>query len=99
MNKSIIFETTHTASIAIRYLPDLSREEENIADDLILDQLVYFIADVGRDGSVTVNPDFRCNLLTEVGLIGTNIEDVEKVANMVIDWVNKSKYFETFEYN
>lgn len=100
MHKSIIIDTKHTASLCILYSDSVQkdRNKEVIADAAIQEALVDILSAPDLFDTVYLDPDFRCNALTEIGLASQNIENLKKASTRIIEWVEQSEFFVAVDY-
>lgn len=89
MYKGVTVETVHFAHICI--IPAKSGETIDLCDEI--DEHVkeilaeYYSENQCDEDHVRIDPEFRCNALTEVGLCGSSLDGVQSVAVGLAKWV------------
>jgi Holliday junction resolvasome RuvABC endonuclease subunit len=81
----IFVETVHFAHISINVQSHVSVNSENFPE--IINEKMQEILDEYKPERVAVDPEFCCNALTEMGLVGNNLGDVIAAANKLAEWV------------
>lgn len=100
MRKGITFTTTHFAHLCI--VPVSAKTYDELAlSDKIDAQLETLLSDYPSDTAtlpgVQKDDEFRCHLLTEVGLRGTSLEQVSAVASALAAWVDTQPELQLLE--
>lgn len=68
----------------------IMRKDNRFPELDVLNDIAKQIVDELGDG-VSVDPDFCCNVLSEISLIGPNEAKVRAAANELADWVENSQ--------
>ncbi len=82
--KKVMIETKHFAHISI-ITSDMKHYDE--AKDAIEGFVKTILA---KYPDVMEDPEFRCNCLTEVGLISENLEQIQSAANEIATWADEN---------
>ncbi|KOY41595.1 hypothetical protein [Vibrio parahaemolyticus] len=97
--KKVLIETKHFAHISIitsdmKHYDEAKDEIEGFVKTILGDSprpdraRVY--GGVAKYPDVMEDPEFRCNCLTEVGLISENLEQIQSAANEIATWADKN---------
>lgn len=98
MHSSVLIQTIHHAHILIYPANGISDTDDKLRAklDVKVNSIIHKQAskhpktDQVMD-PVELDPEFRCNLLTEVGLHGTSLEAVSAAANEIASWASLQK--------
>lgn len=95
--RGVSIETVHRAHIDITY----ANHYEYTMCDPVNDELNAFVrSELAKYSSgVSEDPDFRCNALTEIGLIGSDIAKVTEVANAIADYAMNHPHLDIVDKN
>lgn len=98
MHSSVLVQTIHYAHILIYPANGLSDTDEKLRAKLDAKVNSIIHNQAAKHGktdqimdSVELDPEFRCNMLTEVGLYGTSLEAVSAAANEIATWASSQK--------
>ncbi|AKO78147.1 hypothetical protein EN12_23930 [Vibrio cholerae] len=82
--KKVLIETKHFAHISI-ITSDMKHYDE------AKDEIEGFVKKIlAKYPDVMEDPEFRCNCLTEVGLISENLEQIQSAANEIATWADEN---------
>ncbi len=82
--KKVLIETKHFAHISI-ITSDMKHYDE------AKDEIEGFVKTIlVKYPDVMEDPEFRCNCLTEVGLISENLEQIQSAANEIATWADEN---------
>lgn len=82
--KKVMIETKHFAHISI-ITSDMKHYDE------AKDEIEGFVKTIlAKYPDVMEDPEFRCNCLTEVGLISENLEQIQSAANEIATWADEN---------
>ncbi|EGR3230000.1 hypothetical protein DC914_RS28190 [Vibrio parahaemolyticus] len=82
--KKVLIETKYFAHISI-ITSDMKHYDE------AKDEIEGFVKTIlAKYPDVMEDPDFRCNCLTEVGLISENLEQIQSAANEIATWADEN---------
>lgn len=98
MHPSVLIQTIHHAHVPIYPVRGTSDTDEALRkklDTKVKNVVQKYAAKHTKTDHVMdpvdVDPEFRCNMLTEVGLYGTSLEAVTAAANEIATWATKQK--------
>ena len=82
--KKVMIETKHFAHISI-ITSDMKHYDET------KNEIEGFVKTIlAKYPDVMEDPEFRCNCLTEVGLISENLEQIQSAANEIATWADEN---------
>mgnify|MGYP001311105022 CR=1 FL=1 len=95
--KGVTITTVHFAHLCIVPIDSKTRDELELSGEIdahLNELLEKYTSEPSSPSGVEPDDQFRCHLLTEVGLKGTNLDDLTAVVNALAEWVNQHPHLE-----